>query len=854
MKKVLPFLLTCLSAVLLRADLIWYEGFNYPDGPITNSSGGIWIKHSGSATPSDAMVRDNKLEVSTSGTGLARQDDVIRNFCIADCPYTNNPTVVYASFTINFTSLPTANGQYFAHFFVTNFVFQGRLWALTGNPSGTSNVFSALPGTYRLGVSALNSSSPSRIFPMDLATNTTYQVVLGWDPVSLFAATVWVNPVSAGDPSATSNDAVVTPGAATAFGFRQATGFGGFLTVSNLSVATTFEEAATNIWNLNPAAPVIVYQPQSATNFVGNPALLSAVAAGQGQGNLTYQWLRNGALHSNPDGNTNALTFPSAAASDSGAYQLIVTTPLGLSATSAVANLWITNPPVPPTISVHPTNRTVFFGQTAVFNVAATGPGTITYQWNRDGAPISGETNPTLTIPNVRTNNNTTGTYSCGVTNEFGGALSSNAVLSAVPAPSATIGYLRTLVDPVFFLPTNTTALWTVTGIVTTHTNITTAGNSSFYMQDDTGGINVFFAGSTARPAAGDNVTVTGPLGQFNSLLELNLTSSDPAHSIVTNSSGNLLPPGQVLPFSFTNGVEFGGVGESIRKFQSRVVTFTNVYFVNGGGTFAGGQNYTMTNQAGERLAFRVDSRVFDIIGKPIPTFAWTVTGPMGFFLNTGNANRSAGYQLLPTRYADVVTAEPPPASASVAVSGNNKRALTWDAVPYAHSYSILTSTNVAGPYAPQSTFQTTLLGTEEVAPNRSAAKGLSSVVLSPDQSTITVNASFSGLTAPATAGHIHGPAGPGTNTSVVFPFTGVPAATSGSMPEQSFAITPTQIGYLTNGLLYVNIHNTNFPGGEIRGQLTAVPSTGLTFATTNGAYVDLNAQGGQMFYRITSP
>jgi hypothetical protein len=337
--------------------------------------------------------------------------------------------------------------------------------------------------------------------------------------------------------------------------------------------------------------------------------------------------------------------------------------------------------------------------------LAATGVQPISYQWFfTNGTPVSGpnfsgEFTDTLTITDVRTNNGTTGGYYCDVTNPFGTSRSATGIVSAVSAPVATIGQLRTMVDPVFFLPTNTTALWTVTGIITTHTNITSAANSSFYMQDETGGINVFYGGSTARPAAGDSVTVTGPLGQFNSLLELNLTMNDPAHSIVTNSSGNLLPPGQVLPFSFTNGVGFGGVGESIRKFQGLVVTLTNVYFLNAGGTFGSGQNYTVTNQAGETFAVRVDSRVFDIIGQPIPQSAWTVTGPMGFFLNTGNANRSAGYQLLPTRYADIVTTEPPAALGGIVTSGNDPT-LTWLAQPYM-SYSILSAANVAGPYLP---------------------------------------------------------------------------------------------------------------------------------------------------------
>jgi hypothetical protein len=188
-------------------------------------------------------------------------------------------------------------------------------------------------------------------------------------------------------------------------------------------------------------------------------------------------------------------------------------------------------------------------------------------------------------------------------------------------------------------------------------------------------------------------------VGQFNSLLELNLTVNDPAHGLVINSSGNLLPAGQVLPFSFTNGLDFGGVGESIRKFQGLVVTLTNVYFVNAGGTFGSGQNYTITNQAGETFAFRVDSRVFDIIGQPIPSFAWTVTGPMAFFLSTGSTNRSAGYQILPTRYVDIVTAEPPAATGAGGLTGGQPT-ITWFAQPYM-SYSIIGANELAGPYLP---------------------------------------------------------------------------------------------------------------------------------------------------------
>jgi len=116
--------------------------------------------------------------------------------------------------------------------------------------------------------------------------------------------------------------------------------------------------------------------------------------------------------------------------------------------------------------------------------------------------------------------------------------------------------------------------------------------------------------------------------------------------------------------------------------------------------------------------------------------------------------------------------------------------------------------------------FTGTMTGLQEVPANNSNATGLGTVVLNAEETMITVNVNFSGLTVPATAGHIHGPATPGVNAPILFPFTGVPNATSGAIPQQTFAITPTQVAQLRSGLFYLNIHNMTFPGGEIRGQL----------------------------------
>ena len=129
-----------------------------------------------------------------------------------------------------------------------------------------------------------------------------------------------------------------------------------------------------------------------------------------------------------------------------------------------------------------------------------------------------------------------------------------------------------------------------------------------------------------------------------------------------------------------------------------------------------------------------------------------------------------------------------------------------------------------AGAVSAQTTFEAFLTGLGENPPNASPATGFGTVVLNAAQTQITVNESWSGLLSPATASHIHGPGGAGTNAPVLFPFSGVPNATAGSIPEQTFAITPTQVGYLFSGYLYFNIHDSVFPGGEIRGQILLVP------------------------------
>ena len=142
-----------------------------------------------------------------------------------------------------------------------------------------------------------------------------------------------------------------------------------------------------------------------------------------------------------------------------------------------------------------------------------------------------------------------------------------------------------------------------------------------------------------------------------------------------------------------------------------------------------------------------------------------------------------------------------------------------------------------------QTTYRASLTGGAEAPPNASTGTGISIVALNAAQNQITVDLTWNGLSANATAAHIHGPAGVGTNAAVIFALTGVTSTPSGTVPQQTFSITPTQLGHLRSGLLYINVHTTTYPGGEVRGQL--VPVTVYRASLTGGAEAPPNASTG---------
>ena len=173
--------------------------------------------------------------------------------------------------------------------------------------------------------------------------------------------------------------------------------------------------------------PTIVVQPVSQTLTNGATLILSVTATGSPT--LTYQW----SLHGTPiPGATAAtLTLFNVQESLEGNYVCVVTNPYG-TATSQVAVVTVQSPPSIFDLG-QPAPQTVIRGSNATFTVSATGDVPFTYQWRFNGTNIVGATNNPLVLLGVQTNQ--AGNYSVVVSNPFGSATSSNALLTVRVPP-----------------------------------------------------------------------------------------------------------------------------------------------------------------------------------------------------------------------------------------------------------------------------------------------------------------------------------------------------------------------------------------------------------------------------------
>jgi Immunoglobulin domain len=187
--------------------------------------------------------------------------------------------------------------------------------------------------------------------------------------------------------------------------------------------------------------PVIVKEPTPTAIFSGTAFVLSVEVTGRTP--MTFQWYKNGVAITNAV--TKTYSVASAAVADSGDYSVKATNDVG-AALSAAAPVKVVTEAQLPEIVTPPASQQVTVGAPVGFSVVATGVGTLTYQWRKNGINLAGATASLLSIAAARDQD--TGAYSVTVANERGSVTSPSASLMvATPQTSPGIKGTHVAVD-----------------------------------------------------------------------------------------------------------------------------------------------------------------------------------------------------------------------------------------------------------------------------------------------------------------------------------------------------------------------------------------------------------------------
>lgn len=123
------------------------------------------------------------------------------------------------------------------------------------------------------------------------------------------------------------------------------------------------------------------------------------------------------------------------------------------------------------------------------------------------------------------------------------------------------------------------------------------------------------------------------------------------------------------------------------------------------------------------------------------------------------------------------------------------------------------------GKSKPQYNASGNAIGANVVPATNSTATGSIAGTYTSSDNTLNGTISWTNLSGPPTAIHLHGTAFAGHNNIVQFNFTNFPTTTSGTFNFSS-VFTQVQEGWLLAGAYYMDIHTAAFPNGEIRAQI----------------------------------
>jgi hypothetical protein len=231
-------------------------------------------------------------------------------------------------------------------------------------------------------------------------------------------------------PDLTTTNYIIASDSCSSVSVVQAPPAGTAMPAGTNTVVLAVSDAASNqttraVSVIVPVGPHIEAQPANLSVAVTSNATFSVIACGASP--LAYQWQHAG---TNLASATNTvLTLTSVTTNNAGGYWVVITNFAG-SITSAVATLTVLQPPV---ITRQPRSVVAAPGATVSFSVSAKGLPPLAYQWQKNGAPLAGQTNTSLTISNIQTAD--FAGYAVGITNSDGGVLSAVAMLTLAASP-----------------------------------------------------------------------------------------------------------------------------------------------------------------------------------------------------------------------------------------------------------------------------------------------------------------------------------------------------------------------------------------------------------------------------------
>jgi hypothetical protein len=228
----------------------------------------------------------------------------------------------------------------------------------------------------------------------------------------------------------------------------------------------------------------------------------------------------------------------------------------------------------------------------------------------------------------------------------------------------------------------------TLVGIITTPNMGLSATQTSYYIQDATGGIDVFAYGLSATTyAIGDSVMVTGKIAQYKGLVELTLLALDDAHFTILKHNATVPAPKLLTLNGFLTNAE---------SYEGQLIELDTLYKKSGTWNPANKSIYLWKGTGTDSVQLFLDTDA----GITATEFAYPIN-VVGFVSQYSSLTPpNNGYELCPRSTIDITTIVVVPTApalltpATGAIDQAVSLTLTWGSVTGAATYTVQVATD----------------------------------------------------------------------------------------------------------------------------------------------------------------